>query len=57
MYQYTVIDVEYNKQTFTFNTYEELLAHYHTYFEPYTQGCDPYYRVVGWISRNACLVR
>lgn len=57
MYQYTVVDVEYNEQTFTFNTYEKLLAHYNTYFKPYTQGCDPYYRVVGWISRNACLVR
>ena len=55
MYQYTVIDVEYNEQTFTFNTYEELLAHY-AKIKPYTQGSDPYYRVVGWISRNACLV-
>ena len=56
MYQYSIIDIEYDKRTFTFDTYEELLAHY-AEVEPYTQGSDPYYRVVGHISKNACLVR
>lgn len=56
MYQYSIIDIEDDELTFTFDTYEELLAHYAEIL-PYTQGCDPYYRVVGYISERNCLVR
>ena len=55
MYSYSIIDIDYDKTTYTFNTFEELLEHFKE-IEPYTQGSDPYYRVVGTISRSACLV-
>lgn len=56
MYAYTVTNIYYDKTTYTFDTYEELLAHYHEYVEPYTQGSDPYLAVRGIISRERCKV-
>ena len=55
MYSYTIIDIERDKTTFTFDTFEELLKHFKT-IEPYTQGSDPYYSVIGTISRNTCKI-